>query len=428
MTLSTIPYKGARDFYPYDKKIQNWIFNSWRRTCVSFGFQEYDGPLIEPFEMYAAKTGDEIVNTQLYSFVDRGDRKVAIRPEMTPTLARMVAGKIQEIPKPIRWFSMPNLWRYEKPQKGRLREHWQLNVDVLGGETQFADIEIVRLALDLFEKVGARNKVTIHLNNRRLMDQLFLKELRLSEAAAYQVSKAIDSYSKISKEEFSSWLAKIGLSGDQIKTLNTFLTSDLGSVSRILIGEGFTELCHLMEGLSQFSEIKFDPTIMRGMDYYTGNVFEAFDTHPDNRRALFGGGRYDNLVGLFSKTQLSGVGFGLGDVTFHDFLAIHNILPTFETWVDVFVTIPSQEKSPLAQNIASQLRALGFSVMTPLSVDGFGAQLKMASKHKCGFAVILGDEELKKGEVQVKNLSSGKQESVKQSEVGEFLKMSSTRT
>src|SRR3954470_12270340 len=180
MQLSTQPYKGTRDFYPEDMRIQKWIFDKMGKVVGSYGYQEYGGPMLEPFELYAAKTGEEIVNQQLYWLIDRGERKLAVRPEMTPTLARMVAGKIHEFPRPIRWYSIPNLWRYERPQRGRLREHWQLNVDVLGGDPLLADAEVLMLALDLMKAYGGEKHVSIRVNNRRLMDAFFTQTLGLS--------------------------------------------------------------------------------------------------------------------------------------------------------------------------------------------------------------------------------------------------------
>src|SRR4051812_38894602 len=192
MALSSQPYKGPRDFYPDDMRIQSWMFKRMREVAQSYGYLEYDGPMLEPFELYAAKTGEEIVNQQLYWLVDRGERKMAIRPEMTPTLARMVAAKINELPRPIRWYSIPNLWRYERPQRGRLREHWQLNVDVLGGDPLEGDAEILTLALEMMAAFKAEKLVSIRVNNRRLMDHFFGQELKLSTDAALKTTKAID--------------------------------------------------------------------------------------------------------------------------------------------------------------------------------------------------------------------------------------------
>jgi histidyl-tRNA synthetase len=418
--LSTQPYKGTRDFYPEDKRIQNWMFSKVRQCLELFGYQEYDGPMLEPFEVYAAKTGEEIVNQQLYWLMDRGERKMAIRPEMTPTLARMVAGKLQELPKPIRWFSIPNLYRYERPQRGRLREHWQLNVDVLGGNTQLADIEIVTLALELFATLKGEKFFSIHVNNRRLMDHFFYQVVKLTEEQGHQVSKAIDARAKLKPEEYQAWLAKIGVSAGQSAEIDQFLSSNFDQILQKYPCQGTEELGVLFSHLKEkvvAGQLKFDPTIMRGFDYYTGLVFEGYDISPENRRALFGGGRYDNLVGLFGKNKLSGIGFGLGDVTLRDFLEVHQLLPTFSSWADVYIGVPDAAKDPVAKKIAYELRATGISCLDGLDYAGFGAHLKNASKLKCRFAVLMGDDEWKAGEVTVKNLETGAQERVKFADV-----------
>ena len=205
MYLSTQPYKGTRDFYPDDMRIQTWMFDKMSKIVETYGYQQYGGPMLEPFELYAAKTGEEIcANQQLYWLMDRGDRKLAVRPEMTPTLARMVAAKVHELPKPIRWFSIPNLWRYERPQRGRLREHWQLNVDVLGGEPLYADAEILSLSLDLVRSFGGEKHVMIRVNNRRLMDHFFISILGLTPEAALKTTKAIDARNKIGEETYQN--------------------------------------------------------------------------------------------------------------------------------------------------------------------------------------------------------------------------------
>ena len=415
MNVSLQPYKGTRDFYPEDKTLQTWMFSKLRQVVQGFGYLEYDGPMLESFELYAAKTGAEIVNQQLYSFLDRGERKVAIRPEMTPTLARMVAAKLAELPKPIRWFSIPNLWRYERPQKGRLREHWQLNVDVLGGDRLLADAEILTLALDLFSGFGAADSISIRVNNRALMDHLFLKVLGLDEAKSGELAKALDSRAKISPESYLAWLEKIGLSPGAQKSLDEFLASDFTQVCAKFGCEGSEDLARLFATFSPEAarRVVFDASIMRGMDYYTGTVFEAYDVSPENKRALFGGGRYDNLVGMFSgKQSLSGIGFGLGDVTLKDFLQTHNLIPKPAPLVDLFFVAPNAEALKVAQKLAQGLRAEGYRVITPLSIEGFGAQLKTASKHGAAYAALLGESELAAGQVALKNLSTGAQQLV----------------
>ncbi len=427
--LSTQPYKGTRDFYPDEMKIRTWIFERMRRACASFGYQEYDGPMLEPLELYAAKSGEEIVNQQVYSFTDRGDRLVAMRPEMTPTMARMVAGKVNELPKPVRWFSIPNLWRYERPQKGRLREHWQLNVDLLGGNALYADAELLTLALDMMKSFGGEKHVSIRVNNRRLMDEFFGKRLGLNPETTLRAVKLIDARGKMGEEKFDKGLVDLGISSANVSLLKDFFVTSIQKIDQVMPCEGTKELLALFASLQSAgmtvsgnpedpdSQVVFDPTIMRGLDYYTGTVFEMFDTSPENRRAMFGGGRYDNLVGLFGKEKLSGVGFGMGDVTLRDFLDTHALLPKMESAVDVFVSLPKEEFHPQAEKIARDLRAAGLRVITPLGVDGFGPQLKQAVKHDARFAVLFGDTEFAAGKVIVKDLAKNSQTEVAFSDV-----------
>ena len=419
--LSTQPYKGTRDFYPDEMRIRTWIFSRMRLACQSFGYQEYDGPMLEPLELYAAKSGEEIVNQQVYSFTDRGDRLVAMRPEMTPTMARMVAGKVNELPKPVRWFSIPNLWRYERPQKGRLREHWQLNVDLLGGTAGYADTELLTLALEMMKSFGGENHISIRVNNRRLMDEFFGKRLGLSPETTLRAIKLIDARAKMGEEKFDRGLADLSISGENIDLLKNFFVTTVQKIDQVMPCEGTKELLALFTSLQKAgitvsgnpedldSQVVFDPTIMRGLDYYTGIVFEMFDTSPDNRRAMFGGGRYDNLVGLFGKDKLSGIGFGMGDVTLRDFLDTHGLLPKMESAVDVFVSLPKEEFHAQAETLARSLRAKGLRVVTPLEVAGFGEQLKQAVKLGARFAVLFGDTEFAVGKAIVKDLEKNSQ-------------------
>lgn len=428
--LSTQPYKGTRDFYPEDMRFRRWMFGKLRRTVESYGFQEYDGPMLEPFELYAAKTGEEIVNQQLYWMTDRGERKIAVRPEMTPTLARMVAAKVQELPKPIRLYSIPNLWRYERPQRGRLREHWQLNVDILGGDPLLADAEILQAALDLMMGFGGGSQLVVKVNHRGLMDFFFRDKMGLEPETALKVSKAIDARDKVGEEAYRKWLSDLGL-GAQIEQMEAFFQAPLEHAAQEYACPGTEHLEKLLHQLRELGisdgRVVFDPTVMRGLDYYTGMVFEIYDTSPENRRAMFGGGRYDNLIGLFGKTELSGVGFGMGDVTLQHFLETHGLIPELKTPIDVFVTLPKEELIAEHGRIAKALRHEGFKVMTPLSMDGFGAQLKSASKHHCHYAVLLGDEELAQGKVALKNLLTGQQEAVAIEEIAHVIRRDSSQ-
>ena len=432
--LSTESYKGTRDFYPQDMQFRNWMFGQLSKTVRTFGYLEYGGPMLESFDLYAAKTGEEIVNQQLYWMMDRGDRKIAVRPEMTPTMARIVAGKINELARPIRLFSIPNLWRYERPQRGRLREHWQLNVDVLGGDSLDAEAEILTLAVEIMAAFGGADKMQVRVNHRKLMDHFFSKKMGLTPEQTHKVVKAIDAKDKVDAAKFHGWLAEAGVQPAQVTELEKFFASDLSTLASAMPSEGVEHLTQLFKILSESGmkigeQIVFDPTVMRGLDYYTGTVFEIYDTSPENRRAMFGGGRYDNLMGIFGKEALSGVGFGMGDVSLQHFLEVHKLVPTFASETDVMITLPKPEYRTLAQEFAKGLRKEGFHVITPLAVGSFGSQLKQANKHEAKVAVLFGDDEFARGEVLLKNLLTGEQKAVKkEAAVSEIAKILFSRT
>lgn len=415
--LSTQPYKGTRDFYPDEMQQRRWMFDHLRQVIGSYGYQEYDGPMLEPFELYAAKTGDEIVNEQLYSFVDRGDRKVAMRPEMTPTLARMVAAKGQNLQKPLRWFSIPNLWRYEKPQRGRLREHWQLNVDLLGVEGVEAEVEIIQVAIDMMRGFGASPvDFEIQINHRQLMNDVFEQVLKLDAGQTKAVARAIDKRPKITPEAFQTLLSDAGCSPEQSTELENFLNSPLLEIGKIC-GEskGYQDLIRFFDTVNALGlgpVCRFNTSIMRGLDYYTGIVFELFDKHPDNRRALFGGGRYDNLVGMFGQTQMPGVGFGMGDVTLMDFLKVHGLLPEVKSHVDILVGLFNAEMLVQNQQLARHLRSAGFKVESVLKPQKLGKQFELADKRGIPLVVLQGPDEALLEEVSIKNLRTGQQDNV----------------
>lgn len=417
--LQTQPYKGSRDFYPEDMKIRNFIFDTWKKVCKSYGYEEYDGPFLESFDLYAAKSGEELVNEQLYSFKDKGKRKVAIRPEMTPTLARMVAEKLNELPRPIRWFSIPNLWRYEKPQRGRSREFYQLNVDVFGIDGVEADLEVISTAIDIFKAFGAKEGMfEIRINNRRLADD-FYKKLGLNEDQKKVVNKALDKKSKIIQEEFDKWLTDDAkMTPEQIKLLNDFLVDPMPVVKELSKNsQGAKELLSLIDIVkTQKLEgfVKYEPTIIRGLDYYTGNVFEIYDLNPKNIRAMAGGGRYDDLVTLFKGEELTGTGYAMGDITLKDFLESWALLPKMESECEYLVTLwPSQDIRYLEKTleISSLIREKGKNVQTWLEPNTkLEKQLKFADKKEIKYAIIVGENELSSGNVTIKNLVEKSQE------------------
>jgi len=421
--LSTKPYKGTRDFYPQTMRLRNHIFDTMRSTAKLFGYEEYDGPLLEKYEVYAAKTGEEIVNEQLYHFEDRGGRHVAIRPEMTPTVARMVAARIQELPKPIRWFSIPNLWRYERPQRGRLREHWQFNVDIFGVDTIDADAEIIELSAAVMRAFGAKpGDFEIRISNRRLLNEFFEKILKLDDTHSSAISRIIDKKDKVTSDIFSAMLKDARLDDDKILKLNNFLALNNQQLKLhpAFNSIGGQEIASLFDKLDE-SELRqycrLDLSIVRGLDYYTGTVFEMYDTSPKNRRALFGGGRYDDLVGLFSSVQLSGVGFGMGDVTVEDFLKTHDLVPDLTPAADVFITLFDENCLPATSQISRNLRRNGCRVYRQLEPAKLGKQFKQADQMNIPIVVVMGPDEIAAGEATLKYLATKEQVTLRISEV-----------
>ena len=408
--LSTESYKGVRDFYPEDLFVQNYIFNTWRKVTERFGYTEYNASVLEPAELYKAKTGEEIVNEQTYTFTDRGEREVTLRPEMTPTVARMVAQKQNEITFPLRWYSIPNLFRYEKPQRGRLREHWQLNVDIFGVNSNDADIEIITIAYQIMRGFRAEDKdFVVKVNNRKIIKALY-ERFGLNEETSYKVSKIIDKKNKISGDGFKDAIEElVGKKAPEfIKLLesNEKLLDFIGKDS-----ENTKELVSLIEQLQSggVTNVIFDPTLMRGFDYYTDMVFEVFDLDPDNNRSVFGGGRYNDLLDIFGAPKIPAVGFGAGDVTMQDFLLTHNLMPKYQNSVDLYICTTETKYIKDANVLANNLREKYLNVVVDLSFKKLGDQVKIANKQNVPFVICIGENEVKSGLYGVKNMDTGEE-------------------
>lgn len=414
MALSSQPYKGTRDFYPEEMSVRRQVFDKFREIARKFGFSEYDGPLLESYDLYAAKSGEELVSKQLYDFLDKGDRKVAIRPEMTPTLARMVAAKLGELQPPLKWFSIPNLYRYERPQKGRLREHWQLNVDILGGDAELADSEILEFAAGVFDSFGCGDKIRIRINHRAWVNYYMKEVLGLDSEKSLKLSKVLDAKEKVSEEVFNEGVLAILEEGDMAKPkatlLKQYIDAPLVEMHKIYPDSPISELFKVLETLGRPELFEYDPIIMRGLDYYTGIVFEGFDRSGSNRRAIFGGGRYDNLIALFGKQELSGIGFGMGDVVLMDFLSENQLLPKNQPKCDFFVSLPSNDFWSEASAFAKVLRDRNFSVQMSLKSGNFKQQLKAADRSGASFSLLFGDDEWKESKVILRNMKTSSQE------------------
>jgi len=419
MALSKKPLKGCRDLFPKEKRTQNYLFETMKITAHSFGFEPYDGPMLEEVALYKAKSGQELINEQIYRFQDRGEREVAIRPEMTPTAARMVAQVYREVSKPIRWYSIPNLMRYERPQRGRLREHWQFNVDIFGDNSIYAEIEVLQVAIDLFKKLGANSThFEIKVNNRKLIDHFFTNALSLSSEQALKLYKLVDRVNKIKPEVFAEGLKEFNFSKEASSLLNEYLSIDsLNQLGLFLTNIQFPKeswdyqsFFQLIKELDLNYYIKYDPTIVRGLDYYTGVVFEIYDKHPDNRRALCGGGAYEGLMSIFGEDHLPGVGFGLGDVTLKDFLEIHQLLPTFDKQkAHVYVASENDRCETDVVKLASKLRDKKLQIVHQAGKTKYKKIFQTASKCGASNVAILQVDDQKKLTVKIKNISSGEQ-------------------
>ena len=411
--LSTQPYKGTRDFYPQEMRLRNWFFGVIRNVLEKSAYDEYNGPMLESLELYAAKSGDEIANEQTYHFTDRGERKLAIRPEMTPTVARMVAGKMGELNFPLKWFSIPNMYRYERPQRGRLREFWQINVDIFGCDGFEADLEIITSAINIMRAYGADETMfTVHINNRRFFNDVVAAIAKTDADGSRKVSKVVDKKNKIPREVYEKEMHELGLDDEQIARIDALYTMPVEEATAICPDSvGSAELRSLFEvlkktGLDRYCV--FDFGIIRGLDYYTGTVFEVFDNAPENNRAMFGGGRYDNLVGLFVKNaKISGVGYGMGDVTLENFLVTHKLVPeTLGSEVKVLVTRFDDVPYEAYTATVDRLRDAGITSSIYLGQKKFGKQIDFAVKEGYTHVVIMGGSELERGVVRIKNLAT----------------------
>lgn len=426
--LSTQPYKGATDFYPKDMIVRNHLFDIWADTAKEFGYEEYDTPILEEADLYRAKSGDELANTQLYNFFDKGGREVAIRPEMTPSVARLIAGRFNELQKPIRWFNIGKFYRYEKPQKGRDREFFQLNFDIFGVSEITAEIEIFRFIGMTMQKLQApKGSYKIYVNNRYLLDYVFDEMLGLDEDKRKATSRAIDNFPKLKPGDFELTLQDIGLTPPQIDKLTDFMKYTLDDVRKLLTkSRGADELIALFDLVEQLKLgfVEFKPSIMRGITYYTGTVFEIFDTGGENPRALGGGGRYDDLLELFGGEKLPAVGFAMGNVTMFDFMKTYNLLPEIKPKTEIFFSLMDKKYFSLCSEIADNLRSYGIKVEQQLIEMPFGKQIGYADKKGIRYVLIIGEDEFAKGVVAVKDLHAKSQQFITTDNLAEFFKQS----
>lgn len=417
---------GFRDFYPADLAVRAYIMKVWRDVARRYGFEEYDGPPLEATDLYIEKSGPEIVQ-QLYNFTDKGGREIALRPEMTPTLARMVGARAGGMRKPIRWFAIPQLFRYERAQRGRLREHYQLNLDIVGDEGVGSDVELLAAAIDTLRAFGlTEHDFVARVSDRRLLRALLL-HAGVPEEQLILVYNIVDKLERDPAEVVGRRLMdEAGLPEEAVsRVLAIFERSDFEAVRETYGGvEGIAEqvdrmaaLLTSIEAMGLGSFVRFDLGIVRGLAYYTGMVFEIFDARGE-LRAIAGGGRYDELLRVVSGTDLPALGFGMGDVVLRELLTDRGLLPDTAHGVDYYVIGVTPEQRPDVLRIVHQLREAGHSVDYALRTQGVGKQLKGAAAVNAVRAVIVGPDELAEGEVVVRTMATSEETRTPLEELG----------
>lgn len=403
-------YKGVRDFYPEDERIQRYIFSVMQKTVESYGYEPYNASILEPTELYTSKTSEEIINEQTYTFKDRGDRSVTLRPEMTPTVARMVAARKRELGYPLRWYSIPNCFRYERPQKGRLREFWQLNVDLFGASDAAADVEIIELAYRIMRAYGAKEEqFEIKIADRNLLETAF-DASGMDKEARQKYRRLLDKRPKMPRDDFERE-AKAIVAEDPLALIENRDPS---------VAQARCQIDAVLDILNTrgVGNATFDPSIVRGFNYYTGIVFELFDVKGEDtgvafgggRRSLFGGGRYDYLVEEYGGESLPAAGFGMGDVTIRDFLEKYDLLPRERSITDLYLAPLTSAFTEQAHGVAQFLRDKGVRVALGLKHEKVGDHLKAALKLHTPLFLAYGENEARTGMVTIKNLLTQKEE------------------
>jgi histidyl-tRNA synthetase len=408
--------KGTRDYYPEEMAVRSWLLSKIRKVSELYGYQEYEGPFLERQDLYAAKSGEELVNKQSYVFEDRGGDLVTLRPELTPTLARMVAQRQHELVYPLRWWSFGPFWRYEQPQKGRTREFFQWNIDLIGVNSPEADAEIIATAVSFFQEIGlGADQVRIAVNSRRLMDSQ-LVALGIPREMHKVVFRVIDRRDKMSAQEWQEYAIGAGLTSEQVQGILDLQTNpNLWQSS-----DDLRRVFEILDQMGMRPYVEFDPEVIRGLDYYTGVVFEA--QARSGGRAIFGGGHYDNLVGAVGGDPLPGVGFAMGDVMITILLREYGLIPAIRLVpAEVFVTVFDAASLPDAYGLAADLRAAGIKTLVYPEAAKLQKQLKYADRLGVRYVLIVGPDERAAAQVTVKDLQQRSQETVDRARVAEIL-------
>lgn len=407
--ISNQPPKGTSDWTPEEFRVRKYIFDTWRSVCMKFGYQEYLTPIVENAEVYRAKSGEDVGGKELMSFFDRGERELAIRPEMTPSVTRMVSKFYESAPKPIRLFSIANFFRNEKPQRGRNREFWQLNCDIFGSESVNADIEVAVLSIEIMKSFGATSdQFKLRFNERNVAGKSISQILEIDGDKVDVAMKLTDKFRKMSQDEFKQTIAEgTGSKPAYIDKYIDFISNPNLSEMNIdnEIGTYFSQLSEL--GYSDY--IQYDPSLVRGLDYYDGIVFEMYDTNPENSRSLFGGGRYNGLASIFGSKSFPAVGFAPGDETTKLFLESWNLIPQNLKEEVYYLPLLSNDLLVEVNKLATSLRSEGKNIMIGLETQTISKALELANKKGCDKVILYGENEKSRGEYLVKDMQSGEQ-------------------
>ncbi len=428
--LSTKPLRGMEDYYPSDLREINWIIDNIRDVADLYSYEEFESPSLEPIEIFAAKSSDELVNEQSFIVEKKKGEKLILIPELTPSLARMITAKRQELKKPIRWFSVPTCYRYERPQKGRRREFKQINMDILGEYSLYVDLEIFNIIVDIFTEFGATSKqFQIYFNNRRFIDTICELILKVPKEKIPLVYKILDKADKMEDSEYEKFI--LDKFQDEIIIQGIFKLKEPASLEDLLnrfedISEEFydsigykelTSFLQLLEDADISEYCTFSPGVVRGLDYYTGIVYEVFDTGKENIRSIFGGGRYDDLLSLFSDEKITGTGFGMGVLMFSLFLKTYNLIPEEireKDYTDtIYITSISENVSKYALKLAQMIRAEDFPCIVDYRFSNLKNQLSKANELEVLIVLIIGPKEMEQNEVTIKNMRTEEQETIK---------------
>lgn len=409
------PVKGTRDFYPEQMAVRTWLYGKVRRVSESFGYQEWEAPILETIDLYAAKSGDELVNQQSFVFPDRGGDMIALRPELTPSLARLVAQKQNELVFPLRWWSYGPFWRYERPQRGRTREFFQWNIDLIGVDSPEADAELIAIAASFLQQAGLSSQQAVILVNDRKLTNSQLERLGIPAEKRPDFLGLIDRRLKMKPADWDRNALDLGMSQAQLDGMKAFLANPvLWEQSETLV-----RVFAAVEALGVKKYVRYDSNIIRGLLYYTSTVFEAFDLTGGVRRAILGGGRYDNLMAQVGGDPLPAVGFAMGDVVLTLMLETLGLLPANlgRSPADVLVTVFSPDLQPASMNLAAELRTAGLKVVCSSEAGKLPRQFKLADRMGIKVTLVLGPDEAAQGKVTVKDLSNGTQDIIERAAV-----------